>query len=78
MNNDIENNFSHPCMGVCSGWQQGYENGLASAQAELERLRSSIRKMIAQAGAAEPLESCVLVINTGKAALSPKDIVFLS
>lgn len=31
--------LNHPCRDTCSGWQQGYDKGVASAREEIERLK---------------------------------------
>lgn len=37
---------SHPCRGVCSGWQQGYEAGVLSERHEVIRLRKRLARCL--------------------------------
>jgi hypothetical protein len=39
-----EQDFNHPCKGVCSGWKQGYEKGLGDYVAEISDLENFIKK----------------------------------
>ena len=45
MKSDEPIGLSHPCKNVCSGWQQGYDEGYTAIKTELELAKAEVERL---------------------------------
>ena len=73
--NNLE--LDHPCKQTCSGWQQGYERGMAELEQENEALRAAL-KVYAKPTNWNTLFYIFTALSPGCAAIRKDDIYELA